>query len=84
MIIEFKESVMVPTIGLYRIVAIPSDEVCHITIDGGEPHVIKWETIHDMEQLSIEFEATYVAVFKVITRLLGVAYRNRNLLGAIE
>lgn len=84
MIVEFSESVDVPVLGLMRVVATPNDDECAITIDGGRPHVIKWEDVHDMERLSIEFEFTYVALFKIAIRLLGVAYRHRNLLEDIE
>ena len=41
---------------------------------------VSWETMDDVEHLSVVFADTTVRVFKVVIRLLGKAYRMQDVM----
>ena len=60
-----------------------TDDVVTVCVTGWEPVPLPWDTIPDVEQLSILFGGTSVCMFKQVVEQLGTIHNNRALYAAL-
>ena len=60
-----------------------TDDVVTVCVTGWEPVPLPWDTIPDVEQLSILFGDHLVSVFKQVVEQLGSIHNNRGLYAAL-
>jgi hypothetical protein len=60
-----------------------TDDIVTVCVADWEPVPLPWDTIPDVEQLSILFGDHVVSVFKQVVEQLGSIYNNRGLYAAL-